>query len=474
MGRLAARSGSPPRGLSEPFRRESPLAPNGRRRDNMTPSKPSYTILAGALVGSVVEWYDLFVYGSLVVVLSGVFFPMNGSVPAILPALGAFVAGAAVRPVGGAVFGRLGDKVGRKFAFIVTLLVMGAGSVVVGLLPTYKEVGIVAPIALVSLRVMQGLALGGEYGGGVIYMAENSPDATRGYWSSFTQAAATLGLILATAVVVLTRLLLGNDAFAAYGWRLPFLGAILLLVVAVVVRWRLRETALFAAVKDRGETSKAPLSESLARQRMRTIAVALVVVSGAAVVWHTAQFYTSIFMQSTLEVGFLTSSEVTLAALLLGAPFYVVFGRLSDKIGRLKVILGGCLLGGLSFYPSYYAVSIFSKPSPDVPVLVALLFVQVLFSAMCYGPLGAFLVELFPARIRYTSVSISHGVGTGDVGDATLIVAPLLVFALGDPYAGLIWSTAIPVVSSILGFLLIKETRGTRIWEEVGEGALRH
>jgi len=235
----------------------------------------------------------------------------------------------------------------------------------------------------------------------------------------------------------------------------------------VAIRWRLRETILFASLKEGKRTSKAPLSEAMGRERIRKIVLALVIVSGASVVWHTAQFYTSVFMQSTLKIDFLTSSVVTLSALLLGSPLYVLFGRLSDRVGRLKIIFGGSVLGALTFYPTYYAMSLFSEGSPNVPVLAALLFLQVVFSAMCYGPLGAFLVEFFPARIRYTSISISHGVGTGDIGDGTLLIAPALAFALGNIYGGLVWSTIVPILTSLVGSLLLRETRGIRIWDEV-------
>lgn len=433
----------------------------------MQASKPASAIFAAALIGSVVEWYDLFVYGSLVVVLSVVFFPARGSVPPILPAIGAFVAGAAVRPLGGAVFGRFGDLAGRKFAFVLTTFVMGVGSVVIGLLPTYQEVGVLAPIALVLLRILQGLALGGEYGGGVIYLAENTSDKNRGYWTSFAQTASTIGLLLASSIAIITRLLLGSVAFVNWGWRIPFLSASVLLVIALAIRWRLLETPLFSILRRNKGTSKSPLSETLRdKANLKQVLLALVIVSGASVVWHTAQFYTSIFMQNTLKIDFLTTGTVTAIALALGAPFFVLFGLLSDKVGRLKIMLLGSALGGMSFYPTYYAMTLYSHHA-NIPVLTGLLFFQILFSAMCYGPLGAFLVEYFPARIRYTSISISHGVGTGDIGDGTLLIAPVLVLIMGNIYAGLIWSTIVPILASIIGAGLVRETKGTRIWAEV-------
>jgi MFS family permease len=420
------------------------------------------------MIGSVVEWYDLFVYGSLVVILSVVFFPSTGLVPPILPSLGAFVAGAAVRPVGGALFGRYGDMIGRKYAFVMTTVIMGLGSILVGLLPTYSEVGILAPIALVLLRILQGLALGGEYGGGTIYIAENTSDNNRGFWTSFTQSAATIGLLLASVVALLVRLYLGPVAFANWGWRLPFLGASVLLVIALIIRWRLTETALFTTLKNAKKTSVSPLSDSLTKKsNFKLIVLALVIVSGSAVVWHTAQFYTSIFLQNNLKIDFLISGEITAAALALGTPFFIFFGWLSDKIGRLKIMLLGSVLGALTFYPIYYTIKLYSHPV-NIPLLTGLLFLQILFSAMCYGPLGAFLVEFFPAKIRYTSMSISHGIGTGDVGDGTLVIAPLSVILLNNIYAGLIWSTIVPLIASFVAIIYIKETKETSIWSEIG------
>ncbi|MHB1907410.1 MAG: MFS transporter [Nitrososphaerales archaeon] len=437
--------------------------------DNMQRARPNFGVLSAAVAGSVVEWYDLFVYGSLVVVLSSVFFPSNGGIPSILPSIGAFVAGAAVRPLGGAVFGRFGDLIGRKFAFIMTTVIMGLGSILVGFLPTYNQVGFLAPLALVLLRILQGLALGGEYGGGVLYIAENCSDRNRGLWTSFTQVASTLGLFLATVVVLFSRLYLGNAAFESWGWRIPFLAASFLLVIALAIRWRLAETALFSALKESKGTSNAPISESLAKkENLNLIVLTLLIVSGSAVVWHTAQFYTSIFMQNTLKLNILTSSEITVVALAFGSPFFVFFGWLSDRVGRLPIIFGGSVLGALAFYPTYYAINLYSRP-PNISILTGLLFIQIFFSAMCYGPLGALLVETFPAKVRYTSMSISYGIGTGDIGDATLVIAPIIALALSNIYAGLIWSTLVPIFCAFIGLFFFKETRKRSIWSEVAQ-----
>jgi len=285
-----------------------------------------------SLVGSVIEWYDLFVYGSLAVVLAGVFFPSQNQSLSVLYALGAFVAGAAVRPLGGVIFGRLGDMVGRKYAFVLTVTVMGIGAVLTGLLPTYGEVGILAPILVVLVRIAQGLALGGEYGGATVYMAEYAPENLRGYWTSFIQAAPTLGLLLSSGVVLATRLYFGQGVFVQWGWRVPFLLSSLLLLFAVFVRLRLSETPVFVKLVEAGARSRTPLKDSLAgRANLRLILLALLVVSGSSVVWHTAQFYSTIFTQSVLHVDFATSATITFFSLALAAPFFVVFGFLSTE-----------------------------------------------------------------------------------------------------------------------------------------------
>jgi MFS family permease len=410
-------------------------------------------------MGSVIEWYDLFVYGSLVVVLSGSFFPTQNPSDSVLLALGAFVAGAAVRPIGGAVFGRIGDKVGRKRAFLLTVIVMGTGAFLTGLLPTYASIGILAPVLLVSLRITEGLALGGEFGGATVYLAEHAPVSSRGAWTSLVQASGTLGLLISSVVVLAARESLSQSAFADWGWRVPFLFSAVLVLVAVWLRLRLTETPLFTDLLAQGKTSKAPIRETFAdRANLRALLVALLVVSGSSVIWHTAQFYSSVFMQTTLKVSFTNATVVTVAALALGAPFFVFFGWLSDRVGRKKLILLGNLLG-LLMLPIYFGLNSFSNP-PNLLGLGTLAFVEVVMSAMVYGPLGAYLVESFPTRVRYTSLAVAYGVGTGDIGDGTLLIAPWLALVTGNIYAGLIWILAVPLTTLVGGLALMKETGG--------------
>ncbi len=437
------------------------------------PGRPPSRVLVASLTGSVIEWYDLFVYGTLVFVLSSLFFPSVLGLPPLVLGLIAFVAGAAVRPLGGAVFGRIGDLLGRRPAFVLTTIAMGLGSVAIGLLPTYAEVGLFAPIALVALRVVQGLALGGEYGGGVVYVAENTDDRRRGLWTSVLQVASTLGLLLATAVVLGTLAWLGPAGLKAWGWRLPFLGASALLVVAFLARWRLAETELYQRLQRLGRTSRAPLREVLgSRENARRVVLALALVGGASVVWHNAQFYTQIFLQGLLhplpDHGLGTTLSAMGIALALAVPFYPFFGWLSDRVGRLRLVLLGSVLGSIVAYPSFLALAHFATaPGPYLPGLVLVLWVQLVLGAMCYAPLGAYLVEQFPGRIRYTAVSLAHGVGTGDLGDSTVVIAPVLALALSNLYAGLLWPVVVPLVCSLVVVLFAPEQRGLSIWREV-------
>jgi len=426
-------------------------------------------VAAASVMGSIIEWYDLFVYGSLVVVLSGIFFPAQNPSDSILLALGAFVAGAAVRPLGGAVFGRIGDRMGRKRAFLITVVIMGSGAFLTGLLPTYSAIGILSPILLVALRVTEGLALGGEVGGATVYLAEHAPRESRGMWTSLIQASGTVGLLISSAVVLTSRLSLSQAAFSDWGWRVPFLFSAVLVVAAVWLRLKLTETPLFAELLAKGKTSKAPVRETFAdRGNLRTLLIALLVVSGSSVIWHTAQFYSSVFMQTTLKISLTDTRIVTVTALALGTPFFVLFGWLSDRVGRKQVILLGNLLG-LGLLPMFVGMRTLSNPL-SLPAVAGLVFLQVVVSAMVYGPLGAYLVESFPTRIRYTSLAIAYGVGTGDIGDGTLLIAPWLALVTGNIYAGFLWIVAVPLATLVGGIRFMKETRGTQLSDGASGG----
>lgn len=425
-------------------------------------------IVSAASAGTIIEWYDFYIFGSLAVILAGKFFPSQDPLAAFLLTLATFATGFAVRPVGALVFGRIGDIIGRKYAFLLTITVMGAGTSLIGVLPTYGTVGIVAPIALVSLRLLQGLAVGGEYGGAAIYVAEHVPDKKRGYWTSFIQTTASGGLLVSLGVILSVRLTLGEQEFGEWGWRIPFLLSTLMVGAALYVRWRMKETPIFAELKDKGMTSKSPLRDSLVdRKNLKLILIALFgAVAGEAVVWYTAQFYTFYFLQTILKVNFVTSSTIMLIAVAIGTPFFVFFGWLSDRVGRKKIIMLGVILAAIAMYPIYLELSFFANPL-NFPVLVGLVVLLVIFSTMAYGPLAALLVELFPAKIRYTSISVPYHIANGEFGGFTPLIATSIVIATGSKFAGLSWPIAIAAITFLVGMIYLKETKDVKIWKEI-------
>jgi MFS family permease len=431
-------------------------------------------VVAAASAGTVIDWYDFYIFGSLSTIISPLFFPSNDPLTSFLVTLLTFWIGFAVRPFGAIVFGRVGDLIGRKYAFLVTLIIMGGATTVIGLIPTYATIGVAAPLILVALRILQGLALGGEYGGAAVYVAEHAPDGKRGYYTSFIQTTATIGLFVSLAVVLTTRLSLGTEAFAAWGWRIPFIVSIVLVMMSLYIRMRLRESPLFSALKSAGKTSKSPLQDSLGNKRnWKLILLALFgATAGQGAVWYTGQFYSLFFMLTVLKVDLVTANVIVSVALLMGTPFFIVFGRLSDTIGRKKIMMTGCALAAITYVPIYMAMNSFSMtndpPTPAHPVVLTLLvFLQVIYVTMVYGPIAAFLVELFPAKIRYTSMSLPYHVGNGVVGGLVPLMSTLIVAETGFIYAGLAFPITVAVITLVIGTMFLPETSHTRIWDEV-------
>ena len=449
-------------------------------------------VVLSSSAGTVIEWYDFYIFGTLTVFLAPHFFPSANPTASLLETLATFAAGFAARPFGAVVFGRIGDLVGRKYAFLLTLLIMGGATFAIGLVPGYATIGVGAPILLAVLRLAQGLALGGEYGGAAVYVAEHAPDGRRGLFTSFIQTTATLGLFAALGVVLGVRALMTPEAFAAGGWRIPFLLSALLMGVSFYVRLRLRESPLLAGLKAEGKTSTRPVADALgSRKNWRVIALAFFgAAAGQAAVWYTGQFYALLFLQKTAGVGYTTAYAVVAAALLLGTPFFVVFGALSGRVGRKWIMMGGDLLAAVFTYPLFRGLTHFAGPltprlgpdgapvveagrvvleaaTPNVAGRVACVFALVLFVTMVYGPIAACLVEAFPARVRYPSLSLPYHVANGYVGGFTPLIATAVVAATGNAYAGLAFPIGVAAVTFVVGALLLRETHATRIWDEL-------
>ncbi len=438
-----------------------------------------WSVIAASSVGTIIEWYDFYIFGSLAAILAGIFYPEANATVSLLKWLATYAVGFAVRPFGALFFGRIGDKVGRKYAFMLTLLIMGGSTAVIGLLPGYGTLGVMAPVILVTLRLLQGLALGGEYGGAAVYVAEHSPDNKRGFYTSFIQTTATLGLFLSLMVILVTRKTLGEAEFKAWGWRIPFLMSAILVIISYYIRVRMAESPLFAKLKSEGKTSIAPIKESFGNAAGLKIffTVLLGATAGQAVVWYTGQFYALLFLQTTLKVPLAQAYMIVAVGLALGTPFFLVFGALSDRIGRKKIIMAGCLIAALSYLPIYHAMASAAGPidpvsktatGANVPTLIALIFVQVLFVTMVYGPIAAFLVESFPARIRYTSMSLPYHFGNGWFGGFLPLIATSLTAATKNIYAGLYFPIGVALMTFIVGSLFLRETQQESIWTEVG------
>lgn len=464
--------------------------------------------------GTLIEWYDFYIFGSLSAIIAEKFFPPSNPQLAYIATLATFAVGFIVRPFGAIVFGRLGDIVGRKYTFLLTLLIMGGSTFAIGLIPSYHTIGVLAPILVLILRLAQGLALGGEYGGAATYVAEHSPDNRRGYYTSFIQTTATLGLFVSLGVILVTRMLMSTDDFNNYGWRIPFLLSVLLVIMSYYIRIRLHESPLFAQMKKEGKTSANPIKESFAnKENLKLVLIALFgAAMGQGVVWYTGQFYALSFLQKTMNIEFVQSNIIIAIALLLGTPFFIYFGSLSDRIGRKKIMLTGMLLAALAYYPIYKAMDnignvklkqeqteLFRIESTsthsesgelvlksfrvhtytdgsmlreatdkkeltvsrtNVAWLVILIFIQVLFVTMVYAPIAAFLVELFPTRIRYTSMSLPYHIGNGVFGGLLPTISTILVTNTGNHLAGLIYPIGIALICFVVGIIYLKDKRG--------------
>lgn len=433
---------------------------------HVVPERTLWKVIGASAAGTVIEWYDFYIFGSLATVIAGHFFPKENETLGLIYTLATFATGFIVRPFGAAFFGRIGDLVGRKYAFLVTLLIMGLATTAIGLVPGYATIGLAAPAILIVLRLLQGLALGGEYGGAAVYVAEHAPDHKRGFYTSFIQITATAGLFVSLAVIQIVRSMLTAEQFSAWGWRIPFLLSILLVGASLYIRLSMKESPLFNKMKSEGRVSRNPLADSFKNGAWKVMLLALLgATAGQGVVWYTGQFYSNYFLQTVLKIDLYTSNMIVGAALLLAAPFFVVFGSLSDLIGRKKIMMAGNLLAVLTYYPIYRAMAYFANPLN--PVMVTLLvFIQVLYVTMVYGPIAAFLVELFPAKIRYTSLSLPYHIGNGVFGGLVPTVATALVAATGNHYAGLFYPMAVAAMTFIVGSLFLKETNHVQIWDE--------
>jgi MFS family permease len=436
---------------------------------SLSEERKIWKVITASSAGTMIEWYDFYIFGSLAAIISTQFYPEGNATVNFLKTLATFAVGFAVRPFGALVFGRIGDIVGRKFAFLVTLLIMGGSTAAIGFLPSYHTIGIAAPIILVVLRLLQGLALGGEYGGAAVYVAEHAPDGKRGYYTSFIQTTATLGLFVSLIVILVVRGIVGEEAFKQWGWRIPFLLSVVLVAMSYYVRVRLKESPLFTKLKDTGQSSTSPIKDSFGNIAGWKIFLLVLfgATAGQAVVWYTGQFYALFFLQTVLKVPLGTAYKIVAVALLIGAPLFVVFGSLSDRIGRKKIMMAGNLLAALSYYPIYQAMKAYSSPV-NVVMLTLLVLIQVVFVTMVYGPIAAFLVETFPARIRYTSLSLPYHFGNGWFGGFLPLISTALVARTGNIYAGLVYPIAVALLTFVVGSLFLTEKHTHRIWDEVG------
>ena len=498
-----------------------PQGIEGAAVDQVSKSK-IWQVIGASSLGTVIEWYDFYIFGSLAAIIAPLFYPPGNDTFAYIAYLATFAVGFVVRPFGALFFGRIGDIVGRKYAFLVTLLIMGGSTAIIGFLPTFESIGYAAPIILLLVRVLQGLALGGEYGGAAVYVAEHVPDNKRGFYTSFIQITATLGLFMSLAVILIVQNLYSADEFAgragSFGaWRIPFLISIVLVVISLYIRLRMEESPIFQHVKSTGMTSANPLVEAFTKwSNLKQVLISLFgATAGQGVVWYAGQFFALFYLQSILNVNAVSSQYIIAIALVMAMPFFVFWGAVSDRIGRKWIILAGCLLATMTYIPIYQAMqsaagsNVVTASSQKDPVtgatkltpqsigpdgalqpaekvlpytslsdllsqgaawkLILLIFVQVFWVTMVYGPIAAYLVEAFPAKIRYTALSLPYHIGNGVFGGLLPVIGVALIAQTGDIYAGLYYPMAIAGITFVVGAILLRETHGHRIWDEMND-----
>ena len=468
-------------------------------------------VVLGSATGTLIEWYAFYIFGALTSVLAVKFYPPENQTFALIAYLATFAVGFLVRPFGALFFGCIGDIVGRRIAFIFTLSIMGGATAAVGLLPTFKTAGWIAPIGLIVIRLLQGLALGGEYGGAAVYLAEHVPDGKRGFYTSFLQTTAGLGMISSLSVILITEHFMNGPAFQRWGWRLPFLLSLIFVAISLVIRIRMKESPIFAHVKASGTQCARPLKEAFGNwANLKQVLISLFgAAAGQAVVSYTGLFYALFYMQNILRISPHTANVIALYSLMIATPTFVLFGALSDRMGRKKIMLAGMLLCLVCVYPIYramvlaagnnvVAVSSTRDPvtnetrltpltreastntlvpaapasRPNLPLLILMICVQNIFSCMVYGPIAAYLVEAFPARIRYTSVSLPYHLGNGIFGGLLPVIGVGLCAATGNIYAGLLFPVSVSALSLVVGSLFLKESSGTLIWSEIESPAM--
>jgi len=424
-------------------------------------------VVIAAAVGNVIEWYDFYIFGSLASILAVKFFEKSHPVAAFLSTVALFSVGFLIRPLGAFVFGWLGDRVGRKYTFLVTLSGMGISTALIGFIPSYASIGLAAAVLLFALRLIQGLCLGGEYGGAITYVAEHIADEKRGYYTGWLQTSPTLGIVVSLATIIGIRRYLGQEAFNDWGWRLPFIISLLLVAIAIYIRLSLQETPIFQEIKAKGRTATNPWREAFLSRNIRYVLIASVVVLGQGCVWYSGQFWALYFLQTVKKVDVLTSSYIVGLALLIATPTLIFWGWLSDKIGRKPIILTGMALASITYYPLYVALGNYADPA-NLNYTMSVLIVAILVNwvGMTYGPIAAFLAEFFPGRIRYTSVSVPYHIGNGWGGGLVPIITTSAYLSTGSLGWALAYPIGLPAIMFVLALFLMPETRKISIWTE--------